>query len=144
MGFICKICEKCPNSHSLIKYEETNENVVYYTCPSRATNNEINGILTHYDGFLGETKNKNWIWILDLKDFSMKNFLEIGNTISIVKLINEKYSVNLQKIIVMNTNSYTSAIYNIIKPVLNERMRSLVFFPNSYKDQKEKIDNMHL
>ena len=144
MGFICKICEKNPNSHSLIKYEETNENVVYYTCPSSATNNEINGILTHFDGFLGETKDKNWIWILDLKDFSMKNFLEIGNTISIVKLISEKYSVNLQKIIVMNTNSYTSTIYNIIKPVLNERMRSLVFFPNSYNDQKEKLDNMHL
>jgi len=131
MGFICKICENCPNSHSLVKYEETPEHIVYYTCPSSATNNEINGILTHYDGFLGEMKDKNWIWILDLKDFSMKNFLEIGNTISIVKLINEKYSVNLQKIIVINTNSYTSTIYNIIKPVLNERMRSLVFFPDS-------------
>ena len=131
MVFKCKICEKNPSSHSLIKYEETSENVVYYTCASSATNNEINGILIHYDGVLGETKDKYWIWILDLKGFSMKNFLEIGNTISIIKLISDKYSENLQKIIVMNTNSYTSAIYNIIKPVLNERMRSLVFFPDS-------------
>ena len=131
MVFICKICEKCPNSHSLVKYEETNDYIVYYTCPSNATNNEIEGILTHYDGVLQEIKDKNWIWILDLKEFSIKHFLEIGNTISIVKLINEKYSVNLQKIIVINTNSYTSNMYNLVKPFFNTRLQSLIFFPDS-------------
>jgi hypothetical protein len=131
MSFICKICEKYPNSHSLTKYEETNDYIVYYTCPSNAKNNEINGILTHFDGTLEETKDKNWIWILDLKGFNMKNFLEIGNTISIIKLINEKYSVSLQKIIVINTNSYAGTMYNLVKPVLNERMRSLIFFPDN-------------
>jgi len=130
MVFVCNICEKCPGSHSLVKYEETNDYIVYYTCPSNATNNEINGILTHFDGTLGETKDKNWIWILDMKGFSMKHFLEVGNTISIIKLINQKYSVNLQKIIVINTNSYASTMYNLVKPLFNTRLQCLIFFPD--------------
>jgi hypothetical protein len=136
MVFICKICEKCPDSHSFVKYQETTDSIIYYTCPSNAKNNEINGILTHFDGTLQEIKDKNWIWLLDLKGFSMKQFLEIGNTISIMKLINEKYSVNLQKIIVINTNSYASTMYNLIKPILSERMQSLIFFPDSINNTK--------
>ena len=145
MVFICNICEKCPTSHSLVKFNETSKNIVYYTCPSDATNNEIDGILMHYDGVLGENKNKKWIWVLDLKGFSMKEFLEIGNTISIVKLIREKYSTNLEKIIVINTNSYTSAIYNIIKPFLSEQMQSVVFFSNMPELEKAQSKSfLHL
>jgi len=136
MVFICKICEKYPNSHSLVKYEENKDHVVYYTCPSNATNNEIEGILSHFDGTLKETMYKNWIWILDLKGFSMKHFLEIGNTVSIIKLINEKYSSNLQKIIVINTNSYANTMYNLVKSFFNTRLQSLIFFTDSTNNTK--------
>jgi hypothetical protein len=128
MVFICNICKTCPNSHSLIKFEETNDRIIYYTCPSKALDNNIDGILYHYDGTLGETKHKDWIWVLDLKDYGVKEILEIKNTIAIVNLIKEKYSQNLQKIIVMNTNSYTGTIYKAIKPFLNKRMQSMIFF----------------
>ena len=131
MSFVCKICEKYPNSHSLVKYEETDDYIVYYTCPSIATDNNINGILTHYDGVLGETKDKNWIWLLDLKKYNLKQFLEIQNSISIIKLINDKYSNNLQKICVINTNTYTNQIYKIVKPFLNKKLQSLIFFQDN-------------
>jgi hypothetical protein len=131
MSFICKICEKCPTSHSLIKYEENNDYVVYYTCPSEAINNETNGIIYHYNGVLSELNGKNWVWVLDLKKFGIKNFMEIGNGIALAKLITEKYSEHLQKIIVINSNMYTSAIFNIISPFLSERVRNMVVFSDN-------------
>jgi hypothetical protein len=130
MPFICKICEKCPTSHSLVTLDETEEQNIYYTCPSSATNNNTAGIVAHYDGILGELNGKKWIWVLDLKGFKMKNYLEIGNGIALSKLITEKYSRNLQKIIVVNPNMYTSAIFNMVKPFLSERVQSLVIFSN--------------
>jgi hypothetical protein len=130
MPFICKICEKCPTSHSLVTLDETEEQNIYYTCPSSATNNNTAGIVAHYDGILGELNGKKWIWVLDLKGFKMKNYLEIGNGIALSKLITEKYSEHLQKIIVVNPNMYTSAIFNMVKPFLSERVQNLVVFSN--------------
>jgi len=130
MVFICKICEKCPNSHSLVKYEETENRIIYYTCPSEAKNNETNGILYHYNGELGEINGKNWIWILDLKNFSIKHFMEVSNGIALAKLITEKYSEHLQNIIVINSNIYTTTIFNIISPFLTEKVRNMVVFSN--------------
>ena len=129
MPFICKICEKCPTSHSLVKFEETPERIIYYTRPSSATNNETDGIIQHYDGVLSEMNGKDWIWILDLNGFGMKNFMEIGNGIALARLITEKFSEHLQKIIVINQNAFTSAIYAIVKPFLSESVQKLVVFP---------------
>jgi hypothetical protein len=139
MSFVCSICEKHPNSHSLIKYEENEEYNVYYTCPSNATNNDTNGILYHFDGVLGENNNKKWIWILDVKGFTMKQFLEIENTICIIKLINEKYSTTLQKIVVINSNSTASIMYKLVKPFLNKRMKSFIVFQDSETISEEHV-----
>ena len=141
MPFICKICEKCPNSHSLVKYEETSERIIYYTCPANATNNETTGIVNHYNGVLGEMGNKDWIWILDLKGFGMHNFLEIGNAVALAKLITEKYSEHLQKIIVVNPNSFTSTIFNIISPFLSERVRSIVVFSDKSSESSSSLSS---
>jgi len=130
MPFICKICQQCPNSHSLVKLDENEEQIIYYTCPSTATNNNTAGIVSHYDGVLGELGGKKWIWVLDLKGFKMKNFMEIGNGVALAKLINTKYSEHLQKIIVVNPNSFTSAIFNIVNPFLGEKVRNMVVFSN--------------
>jgi hypothetical protein len=128
MPFVCKICENCPNSHSLVKFSETEEQVIYYTCPSQATNNETAGIIDHYNGVLGELGCKKWIWLLDLKGFKMKHFMEMGNAIALAKLITEKYSEHLEKIIVVHPNMYTSAIFNLVKTFLSEKVRNMVVF----------------
>ena len=140
MTFVCSICEKCPNSHSLIKYQENEEHNVYYTCPSNATNNDTNAILYHFDGVLGENKNKKWVWVLDLKGFRMKQFLEIENTICIIKLINEKYSGTLEKIIIINSNSAASMMYKLVKPFLNKKMKSLIVFQDSETSSEKSIE----
>ena len=130
MPFICKMCEKCPNSHSLVKFYESDKQIIYYTNPSNAKNNETNGIISHYDGVLSETNGKECIWILDLNGFGMKQFLEIGNAIALSKLITEKYSDKFKKIIVINGNSYINSIYIIIKPFLNSKIQNIIFFSN--------------
>jgi hypothetical protein len=112
-----------------VKFEETPERIIYYTRPSSATNNETDGIIQHYDGVLSEMNGKDWIWILDLNGFGMKNFMEIGNGIALARLITEKFSEHLQKIIVINQNAFTSAIYAIVKPFLSESVQKLVVFP---------------
>jgi hypothetical protein len=139
MPFVCKICEKCPNSHSLVKFSETDEQVIYYTCPANATNNETKGIIEHYEGLLSELNGKNWIWILDLKGFEMKHFFEINNAVTLAKLITEKYSTNLQKIHVINTNSYTTTIFGIVQPFLNKRVRSMVVFSEKSSESKASL-----
>ena len=138
MPFVCKICEKCPTSHSLVKFDENEEQIIYYTCPSNATNNNTNGIVAHYDGVLGELGGKKWIWILDLKGFKMQNFIEIGNGVALAKLISEKYSDHLQKIIVVNPNSFTSAIFNLVNPFLNQKVRNIVVFSRQPFQMVEK------
>ena len=142
MPFVCKICEKCPSSHSLVKIDENEEQVIFYTCPANATNNETAGIVDHYNGVLGELGGKKWIWVLDLKDFKMQNFLEIGNGVALAKLISEKYSHHLQKIIIVNPNSYTSTIIKLIKPFLNARMRSMIVISEKPSDTNVSLSSI--
>lgn len=141
MPFVCKICEKCPTSHSLLKFDETPERIVYYTCPSKATNNETSGIVNHYNGVLSEMNGKDWIWVLDFTGFGINNFLEISNGIALAKLITEKYSENLQKIIIINQNSFSEAIYGIVKPFLNERVQKLVVFSDKSVQKVEQSNS---
>jgi hypothetical protein len=141
MPFVCKICEKCPTSHSLVKINETEEQIIYYTCPANATNNETKGIIEHYDGLLGELNGKSWIWILDFKGFGLKNFMDIGNGIGLAQLISEKYSTNLQKIYVINTNSYTSTIFDIVSPFLSKSVRSMVVFSEKSTESNESLSS---
>jgi hypothetical protein len=131
MTFICEICKINPNSHSLKKIKESKELIYYYTCPSEATNNETEGIKNHFKGVLSELKEKKWIWILDMKNFGLKNFSAIHSSMEIARLITEKYVTNLQKISVINQNPYTEIIYNIIKPIFNERLRSIIDFSDN-------------
>jgi hypothetical protein len=138
MSFVCEICKKCPNSHSFTKIKETNDEVFYYTCPSDATNNETEGIKYHFNGELSGIKEKKWIWTLDLKNFGIKDLFAINNFIEITKIVTEKYSKNLEKINIINQNLYTEIIFNLIKPILNERLRTIVNFSNDIKLSHDK------
>jgi len=141
MPFVCKICQQCPTSHSFVKLEEHIDRDVYYTCPINATNNETTGIIQHYDGVLSELNGKNWIWILDLKGFKMKNFLEIKNAVALAKLITEKYSTHLEKIMIINANGYTSTIYELVKPFLNKRVKSIITFSNEQSESNVALSS---
>ena len=129
MVFECELCKKEPTSHSFFKYEESDDRIIYYGCPVKGLNKEITGIITHIKGMLDENNGKKMIIILDFKDYKITNYLEITNSIEIVKLIfNERYYSLLENIIVINNNSYVTILINAVKKCINTNILDKVIF----------------
>lgn len=141
-NFVCPACSLDPLSHSLKKIKETEEFIWFYTCPSNARLYfDKDGIIKHYDGVLNEIPpNKKWIWIFDSLNFDFKHFIQFDLGIELAKLISNKFSENLNKIIIINPTMYISYTYNFIYPFLNNKIKSLVEFDYTTKT----IDNMIL
>jgi hypothetical protein len=127
MSFKCKLCEQFPTSHSFKKLIQYTDKNVFYTCPSIATNNEITGIIQHCDGVLKEL-NQDWIWIIDFKKFTIKNFLSTEDSYKLIQFITLNHILTLQKILVINQNIHVDNIYTLIKPMLNKKLKSKITF----------------
>ena len=128
MSYICPLCKLQPLSHSLTKISEKNDIIYYYTCPSQAIlYYDVESILNHYDGVLSEIpKDKKWIWIFDSSDFNLTHALQINVAIEITKLITNKFSTNLNKIIIINPTFYITMTYNVVMPFLNETIKNII------------------
>ena len=128
MQYICPSCQLIPSSHSLSKVLETTELIYYYTCPSQAIlYYDVKGIVSHYDGVLSEIpKNKEWVWIFDSLDFSFIHAIQINVAIELAKLISNKFSKNLKKIIIINPTFYIITIYTLIIPFLNNKVKDII------------------
>jgi hypothetical protein len=107
---------------------ETNELIYYYTCPSKAIlYHDVNGIINHYDGVLSEIpENKEWIWIFDSKNFGFKHAIQTNVAIELARLISNKFSKNLKKIIIINPTLYVSMTYDLIIPFLNKKLKNII------------------
>lgn len=128
MSYICPLCKLLPSSHSLTKLSEKNGIIYYYTCPSQAIlYYDVEGIMNHYDGVLSEIpENKNWIWIFDSLDFSLTHALQINVATEIAKLISNKFSKNLKKIIIINPTIYITMTHKVIMPFLTETIKNII------------------
>jgi hypothetical protein len=128
MPYICPLCKLQPLSHSLTKLSEKNGIIYYYTCPSQAIlYYDVEGILNHYDGVLSEIpKDKEWIWIFDSFEFNLTHALQINVAIEIAKLITNKFSTNLKKIIIINPTFYITMTHNVVMPFLNETIKNII------------------
>jgi hypothetical protein len=129
---VCEICAREPGSHSLreIGVSENGE-IVFYTCPSQGKKyNDYDGIMKHYDETLGERLNdhSSWIWVFDSKGFGIKHLLEVRIAIGIATLLKEKYSTNLQKIIVLKGSLYIDALSHIVYPFIGKKLQDLIEF----------------
>jgi len=138
MTYICPICKLLPYSHSLTKLSEKKEIIFYYTCPAQAIMYyDLEGILNHYNGILSEIpENKEWIWIFDSLDFSSKHAMQTKIAIEITKLISNKFSKNLKKIIIINPTFYINIIHTLILPFLNKKIRNIIEI--NYKNNKSE------
>jgi len=136
MPYICPICQLQPFSHSLIKLFEKKDILYYYTCPAQAIRyNDLEGIINHYNGILSEIpENKEWIWIFDSLGFTMKHAAQTNIAISIVKLISNKFSKHLKKIIIINPTAYITITHTILLPFLNTKIRNIIEI--NYEDTK--------
>jgi hypothetical protein len=139
MSYICPICSLNPQSHSLNKILEKEDTLYYYTCPSESfLFFDKDGIIKHYNGeFSKIPNNKEWIWIFD-GNYCNSNSLHIDLVIEIIKLIS-KYSNNLKKIIILNSNIYITTFHKIVHPFLNKKMKSVVNIIKEHKTVNDVI-----
>ncbi len=128
MPYVCPLCKLVPSSHSLTKILETKEIIYYYTCPSQATlYYDVTGIINHYDGVLSEIpEDKEWIWIFDSLGFTFTHAMHTTVGIELAKLISNKFSKNLNKIIVINPTFYTTITHKIIMPFLDNKLKDII------------------
>jgi hypothetical protein len=100
----------------------------YYTCPSQATlYYDVNGIIDHYNGVLSEIpENKDWVWVFDSLGFSLIHAMQTKVAIELAKLISNKFSKNLKKIIIINPTFYIKITHKILIPFLNEKVKNII------------------
>ena len=128
MSYKCHLCLIDPLTHSLTEILNKDNTVYYYTCPAKAKFYfDTNSIINHYNGVLSDIpENKKWIWVLDVLGFGFNHFLQIEVATELSKLISSKFSENLEKIIIINPSGYVSAVYAIVKPFLNNKIKSII------------------
>ena len=128
MSYICPVCTLLPDSHSLSKVLEKNDIIYYYTCPSQAIlYYDVKGIINHYNGVLSEMpENKEWVWIFDSLGFSLIHAMQTNVAIELAKLISNKFSKNLKKIIIINPTFYITITHKMIIPFLNNKVRDII------------------
>jgi hypothetical protein len=144
MKYICPLCAVDPLSHSLNEVFVKDNLKYYYTCPSKAKlYYDSKSIINHYEGVLSEIpENISWIWIFDSIDFNINHFLQIDVCIQLAQLISRKFSNNLEKIIIINPSNYISITYEIIKPFLNKKVKSIIELNYNFKSFDEIISNL--
>ena len=128
MQYTCPLCKILPSSHSLTKMSEKKGIVYYYTCPSQAIlYYDATGIVNHYDGVLSEIpENKEWVWIFDSLGFNIKHAMQTNVAIELAKLITNKFSKNLKKIIIINPTFYITMTHKLLIPFLSDKVRDII------------------
>jgi len=141
MTYICPLCSLDPFAHSLKKIEETDEIIYYYTCPSQAKlYYDVDGIINHYNGVLSEMDaNKQWVWIFDATDFNFKHIINMDVGIGLAKLISNKFSYNLKKIVIINPTFYIHFTYKMILSFLNKKVIEVIEIDNVSKQSSDII-----
>lgn len=128
MKYTCPLCKLLPSSHSLTKVSETKDTIYYYTCPSQAIlYYDVEGIINHYNGILSEIpENKKWVWIFDSSGFGFTHAMQTSVAIELAKLISNKFSTNLAKIIIINPTFYITFIHKMLMPFLNTSVKDII------------------
>ena len=141
MHYTCPLCKIMPSSHSLTKVLEKKGIIYYYTCPSQAKlYYDVKGIINHYDGVLSEMpENKEWVWIFDSLDFTIKHATQTDVAIELAKLITNKFSSNLKKIIIINPTFYITITHKMLMPFLNNKVRDIIEINYEIKRVEEII-----
>ena len=142
---ICWICDREPESHSFSKIGYHLDCNIFYSCPAKATKYyDRDGILGHYDATLAYNGDNPWIWIFDCSGFSLKHAMEISVATGLAKLLEEKYSKNLEKIYIINSNWWINISINVVWPFLSTATRSrIVTNPPDYSFVKKYLDNIY-
>ena len=131
MVFKCSICDKSPNSHSFEKIDQVDDITIFYSCPGDLVNEESNNVTKHYKDTLDEYMTDKWTWIIDSKNYKLKQALHTNNAMKVIRLISKpEYSSKLQQIIILKANAQFRTIINILWLFLSKSLKEKIQFEN--------------
>lgn len=141
MNYECPICRLLPNSHSLTKVLEKKEIIYFYSRPSQAIMYyDVTGIVNHYTGVLSEIpENKQWVWIFDSLGFGLTHASQTTVAIELAKLISNKFSKNLNKIIIINPTMYVTMMHKFLMPFMSNKVRRIIEINRASTSAEEVI-----
>ena len=137
----CPLCKLVPFSHSLVKISDKKGVIYYYTRPSQAIlYYDVKSIISHYDGVLSEIpESKEWIWIFDSLGFSFIHAIQIKVATELTKLISNKFSKNLKKIVIINPAFYIKTTLKVVMPFLNDKLKDIIEIDYETKRAEEIV-----
>ena len=123
--YVCDICAKCPASHSFDILKEDQNQVIYYSCPSKSTKpHDLDGILDHYKGLLADKQTKKWTWIIDGTDFDITQ-VDIKINLALAKLL-ETHIHTLDTIVFINSTRQIKMALSMTCPLLSKEFRERI------------------
>ena len=123
--YVCDICAKSPASHSFDILKEDQNQVIYYSCPSKSTKpHDYDGILDHYKGMLAYKQSKKWTWIIDGTDFDT-NQVDIKINLALAKML-EKHVDTLDTIVFINSTMKIKLALSVTCPLLSKEFRERI------------------
>jgi hypothetical protein len=92
---------------------------IIYTCISKAKDySNTKAILSHVNNILSK-ENTSWLWVFDCRDLKMKHTVQIDVAVNLSTTIRDKYSHNLQRIILLNPTKSIDMLIKHILPIFN-------------------------
>lgn len=128
--YMCPICQDNSYNHSF-RYMGSYSDIVYmYTCPEKAIlYKDTHGILEHYTGVMEDLyrNDKQWIWVFDARQFSLKHYIQFDLVIGLAKLIcNPMYSNRLISILVYSPTWHLERLLQFITPFLSQSVKEKI------------------
>jgi hypothetical protein len=123
--YVCDICSKCPSSHSFDILKEDQNQVIYYSCPSKSIKpHDHDGIIEHYKGMLADKQTKQWTWIIDGTDFDIKQ-VDVKINLALAKLL-ETHIHTLDTIVFINSTRQIKMALSMTCPFLSKEFRKRI------------------
>ena len=91
---------------------------IMYTCAANAKDySNTKAITTHISTYLDGEKMLPWTWVFDCRGLKTKHTLQIDLSITLSRMIQDKYSENLQMIYILNPTIGVDTLLTHIMPI---------------------------
>ena len=124
----CVHCRTDPSLHSFRIENDTETHTTYYSFISKATDTDVDRIISHIEGFLVyqhlHHPSKTWSWLIDGTDFTIQ-WHSLDLTYAIFGLM-EKYRSTFLGCRIYKSNWWMKEMYNVASLVLSEDLKKIL------------------
>jgi len=117
----CPRCATNPAAHNFFELGKLGETDVLYCAPAKAIESkETSESFSYFVSHLEAVQGKPWIFLVDCKGMKLRHTYSLSLTKQIMRVMNEDHESTLQKVILLNPNTWTRAFLTIIQPFLRK------------------------